>query len=345
MVTIKDVARAAGVSPSTASGALRGSGTVKPQTAKKVLAAAEKLEYRVNVSASALRTGRTGVFSLILPSMSIPYYGEMAEALATELAMCGFGLMVQVTQADPETERQLIGRALGSMTDGLFVDVAGLHLDNVKEIVGDSPAVLFESFGSTNPIDAVNTPTDDALEHVIGYLKDCGYERIGIVGKPGNADGNQALSAGGLLRYTRYRAACRALEEFSLVDDSRSYVCDWGVGAGIAIAHELAAKPFECDVLVCMNDDIALGLIRGFHECGVNVPGDVGVMGFDGIGQGSYSVPSLSTVNVDRRGLAHAAVSMMMRQMSDEPGRSLMPQRVSVGFQLLTRESTRQRIA
>ena len=86
MVTIKDVARAAGVSPSTASGALRGIDSVKPQTVKRVFAATQKLEYKVNVSASALRTGKTGVFSLILPSMSIPYYGEMANALATELA-------------------------------------------------------------------------------------------------------------------------------------------------------------------------------------------------------------------------------------------------------------------
>ena len=345
MVTIKDVARVAGVSPSTASGALRGSGTVKPQTMKKVFAAAEKLEYKVNVSASALRTGKTGVFSLILPSMSIPYYGEMANALATELASQGYGLMVQVTQADPVMERKLIGQALGSMTDGLFVDVAGLHPENVKEIVGNSPAVIFESFGTTNPIDAVNTPSDDALLSVIGYLKDSGYRRIGIVGKPEQKKGGQEQTAGGLLRFTRYRAACRALEEYGLDADSHSYYADWGVGAGIRAGHELASKPLDCDVFLCLNDDNALGLLRGLHECGIKVPEDVGVMGFDGIIQGSYSVPTLSTVDVDLQGMARTAVTMMIRQITEGGSHSVMPQRVSVGFQLLPRESTRSKVS
>ena len=345
IITLKDVAREAGVSPSTASGALRGKGFVKPKTTRRVLAAATRLGYKVNVSASALRTGRTGVFCLILPNLDIPDYACMANALATELSHDGMRLMVEVSQADPALERRLIGQFTGSMADGMFVVVNNISSDEVKVQANNTPTVLFESYGLRNPLDAVNTPNASAMSIAVRHLSDCGYRRIAVVGRPDTPETPDEIITGKLLRCSRYRAALNALHEQGLDEHMISYSTSWGVNDGILIAHVIAEDGIRSDALLCLNDDLALGVIRGLHECGIHVPEDVAVMGFDGIPEGAHVIPSLSTIAIDFAGMARTAVSLMREQMNDHLCPAMLPRRVSVGFQLLIRESTRPQLA
>lgn len=96
------------------------------------------------------------------------------------------------------------------------------------------------------------------------------------------------------------------------------------------------------DALCCMNDELALGVLRGLAECGVHVPDDVAVTGFDGVPTGSYTMPTLSTVAVDFNSMARTAVAMMQDQIERDDADHVesMPRHVIVGFQLLKREST-----
>ena len=97
------------------------------------------------------------------------------------------------------------------------------------------------------------------------------------------------------------------------------------------------------DALCCMNDALALGIIRGLAECGLRVPEDVAVTGFDGIEPGAYSVPTLTTVAVDFTEMARMAISMMLDHVGQQEGQEdsdRTPRRVIVGYHLLEREST-----
>jgi DNA-binding LacI/PurR family transcriptional regulator len=340
MVTLKDVAKEAGVSPSTASGALRGLNFVKPQTVKKVVAAATKLQYTVNESASALRTGRTNTYCLIVPNLAIPYYGLLTDELATELNSRGMKLNIQITRADEDTERQLIKQIAGSTADGLFCIVNSLGINEIKTLVEEFPTVVFESFGTNNPLDAVNTPGDIGMHDAAEHLHARGYQHIGVVGQPPFLTLTDDITVGRAIRLHRYQSAMSALQEFGLSEGSASYSCGWGPADAIGVAHDIAQQGLVCDAFLCMNDDLALGLIRGFDDCGITIPRDAAVIGFDGIDGGSYSVPTLSTISIDFAGMAETSVTMMMRQVEREPGRVVMPQRVAVGHRLVVREST-----
>ena len=101
------------------------------------------------------------------------------------------------------------------------------------------------------------------------------------------------------------------------------------------------AKKGKCkyDGLYCLNDGIALGILRGLADDGVSVPGDVRVIGFDGLSQSMYSVPTLTTVATDFKGMADTALTLLMRRIENLDD-EFFPQTVTVGYKLIEREST-----
>ena len=104
MVTLKDVARKAGVSMSTASAAIRGKDIVKPDTTQRVLEAASTLNYRINLSARALRSGKSDIFTMIVPDLENQYYAKMANAMSNVLTADKKRLVVQVSMYDSQRE-------------------------------------------------------------------------------------------------------------------------------------------------------------------------------------------------------------------------------------------------
>ena len=134
---------------------------------------------------------------------------------------------------------------------------------------------------------------------------------------------------------SRYAYAYQALGAYGLNTANAYIQSDWSVEAGIEVAHKLAASGMQYDALCCMNDELALGVMRGLAECGVNVPDDVAVIGFDGVGCGSYTTPTLSTIAVDFDGMAQTAATMMQQQIEQDATErnNSIPKRIIVGFQ------------
>lgn len=347
MVTLKQVAAEAGVSVSTASAALRGMDIVKPATAKKVHAAAERLNYRTNVSARALRSGHSGIYTLIVPDLDNQFYSRLANSLSYELLEQGRQLIIQVSRYDREAEQRQIRQIDRSACDGLFVCSTHNSGHDILQATGDSyPVIMFDDMSAPVDVhfDSIETPSQAGIHAAIRHLvEDCHRTRVGIVGT--FEEHRQGLSA--TLRQERFESARHALDAYGLDDGHTFIACDWSFEAGVEVAHELAGAgepPF--DALCCMNDELALGVMRGLTECGVNVPGDVAVTGFDGVATGSYTTPTLTTVAVDFTSMAKTA-AMMMQDRNDWQASGLKPspRRVIVGFQLLRRESTLGRTA
>ena len=202
---------------------------------------------------------------------------------------------------------------------------------------------------STDPeacYDSIETPSQTGMYAAIKHLAERERKTIGIVGTLGkSAEAEHSLSV--TLRQTRYAYAYQALGAYGLNTDNAYIQSDWSVEAGIEVAHKLAASGMQYDALCCMNDELALGVMRGLAECGVNVPDDVAVIGFDGVGCGSYTTPTLSTIAVDFDGMAQTATTMMQQQIEQDATErnNSIPKRIIVGFQLLKRESTMGRTA
>lgn len=348
MVTLKDVARKAGVSMSTASAALRGKDIVKPDTTQRVLEAANTLNYRINLSARALRSGKSDIFTMIVPDLENQYYAKMANAMSNVLTADKKRLVVQISMYDSQRELDQIRQIDPSTCDGLFICSTHSSGKDIRSAAGDLPVLMFDDM-STDPeacYDSIETPSQTGMYAAIKHLAERERKTIGIVGTLGkSAEAEHSLSV--TLRQTRYAYAYQALGAYGLNTDNAYIQSDWSVEAGIEVAHKLAASGMQYDALCCMNDELALGVMRGLAECGVNVPDDVAVIGFDGVGCGSYTTPMLSTIAVDFDGMAQTAATMMQQQIEQDATErnNSIPKRIIVGFQLLKRESTMGRTA
>ena len=346
MVTLKEVAQKAGVSPSTASAALRDMDIVKPDTAKRVQDAAQKLNYRTNLSARALRSGHSGIFTLIIPDLDNDYYSKLANSLASELFVKDRKLIIQLSKYNKRKELEQLSQLTSSMCDGVFICSTKNTGKDISEAVHGHPVIMFDDMSgeSDEYFDSIETPSQTGMYTAISHLVECGRKHIGVVGCFDQPQRRPSL--GRTLRQNRYNFALEAIRSYGLRDEDALIEADWTIESGRKTAHDIVRRGLTFDAFCCMNDELALGVIRGLLECGVDVPPDVAVTGFDGINAGTYSTPTLTTLAVDFTGMAQTSINMMEMQIARDCERphDVMPRRVIVGYQLLTRESTMGRI-
>lgn len=340
MPTLKDVASEAKVSLATASLAMRGKPGVTSATAQKVRSAAKRIGYQLNASARSLRSGRSGILVLIVPRLSIPFYNHVAEAVAYEMEKAGMQAMIQQSDLFAEHERETVGRIASTIADGIIYNSTRLDDESITALTDQRPVVMIENFAEPRTLDTVNTPSQEGMNAAVNHLVDVGCSRIGVLGRSPE-DTGRASQLSSISKRTRYDAALAAIAHAGQDLETAAWPdpVSWSIEDGRKAALELARQGLPYDGLVCMNDMMALGVLRGFHEAGVKVPRDVAVIGFDGIQEGAYNTPTLSTIAVDYRGLAQASVSLMMRRL-DQPDDKFMPQSIRVGYELIKREST-----
>ena len=357
--TLRDVAKAAGFSPMTASNALHGKPGVKDSTRAKVLAVAEKLDYRINLTASMLKSGRSNIIHIIV----------------TETTARGLTPFVEQTRYSPDAAKHALANNpfSGQLFDGEIIHASGLNAGvPLSAINHGRPLVLIDACEETPTFDTVNFPNEDGARAAVQHLIECGCHRIAIVGdgySPRTELAHVESSSG-----LRLRGASGALLDAGLpYDESTNFIgygSDSGIEAGHAIAEAMLAVRAQSaddtaescspgttratgstpaiDGIFCINDYAAFGVIRGLADYGIRVPDDVRVIGFDGATAGSYTTPTLSTVQVDLDQLAQFALDMITRRVEQRDqgdGRSdesagMPATRATIGYTLVPREST-----
>ncbi|MBT1181033.1 LacI family DNA-binding transcriptional regulator [Bifidobacterium sp. CP2] len=333
VATLKDVAREAGVSVTTASAALRGGDGVKPATREKVLKAAAVVKYSANASARFLKQGKSDVIAFVVPDLENPYFADLAWAISKEAARHGLQTIVQQTNASVAVERDFLKRVNSPMCDGLILNLHNVPESELRSLIGNHPAVLFEDYSPHPLYDNVALPLEPAFKAAFTYLKQRGYEHAAIVG-------GQRLSAGQFSaegRNTGIELAKKAMTGVGLGVETDIVPCEWTVDGGLKAAAMIAQNDLGYDVLFCMNDLLAFGLMRGFASMGIQVPRDKAVFGFDGVSPASYTSPLLSTIAVDFDGMAKSAVTMLVDRMGGDVSSPV--RRETVGFHLVRGES------
>ena len=392
--TLRDVAKAAGVSPMTASNALHGKPGVKDSTRAKVLAVAEKLDYRINLTASMLKSGRSNIIHIIVNEFDSPFYSKLVESLVTETTERGLTPFVEQTRYSPDAAKHALANNpfSGQLFDGEIIHASGLNAGvPLSAINHGRPLVLIDACEETPTFDTVNFPNEDGARAAVQHLIECGCHRIAIVGdgySPRTELAHVESSSG-----LRLRGASGALLDAGLpYDESTNFIgygsdsflrhqvnlfhlayfhiSDSGIEAGHAIAEAMLEARAQSaddtaesrssdatratgstpaiDGIFCINDYAAFGVIRGLADYGIRVPDDVRVIGFDGATAGSYTTPTLSTVQVDLDQLAQFALDMITRRVEQRDqgdGRSdesagMPATRATIGYTLVPREST-----
>lgn len=330
-VTLHDVARLASVSIKTVSNVINDYPHIRPATREKVEAAIAELGYTPNLTARNLRSGRTGAIALALPDLGLPYFAELAALVIQEAEAAGVVVLVEQTGADRTRELDLLRSPRLKLTDGLIFSPLGMGQEDAAALDVSFPLVLLGERIFDGPADHVTMRNVEAARAATEHLLAQGRRRIAVVGAhEGEVLGSAAL------RLQGYR---EALEAAGIAYDETiiGYTTLWHRANGADSMRELLARGGEFDAVFGLNDTLALGAMRVLQESGRRVPDDVAVVGFDGLDEAAYSIPSLTTVDPGRAWIAKTAVSTLLERIAgavEVPARTLL-----ADYSILERES------
>jgi DNA-binding LacI/PurR family transcriptional regulator len=335
--TMHDVARVAGVSIKTVSNVINDYPHVRPGTRDRVNEAILQLDYRPNLSARGLRSGRTGVIGLAVPSLRENYFAELADAVIRAAEKRGLGVMVEQTSGQREIELRAVSSSRPRFLDGMLFSPVGLGQGDAEALAVDSPLVLLGERIFGGPTDHITMHNTSSSKAAVEHLLEIGRRRIALIGADFRIR-NEASSAN--LRLQGYLSA---LEEAGIEHDESlvrpTPMSQWNRAGGAAATHRMIEEGVEFDAVFTLNDTLGLGVLRALREEGRRIPDDVAVIGFDNIDESKYSVPSMSTVDTGRDEIARIAVDRLIERIN-EKGERRPPETFKPDFRIVRREST-----
>jgi DNA-binding LacI/PurR family transcriptional regulator len=323
-VSMSDVARHAGVSQRTVSNVVNDYVHVSPATRARVQASLDALGYRPNTAARRLRTGRTGTVTLAVPTFQERYFADLAESVIAAARARGTTVLVETTGGRHDIELELLRGGGEVLTDGVIMSAVALRRTDQRST---HPVVLVGDREPGSTIDHVGIKNREAAQAAVTHLLDTGRQRILLLGA------NHGPKRSYQLRRQGYQSA---LKKYDLeLDPSLIVDCDWTTAAAAdAITRTFA--DLRPDGIFAMNDSAALGALRALHRDKIDVPGDVSVIGFDGIVESSLSTPTLSTIAPLLGDIASTALDLLEEQLDENH----VPQHRMAGYELRIRESS-----
>jgi LacI family transcriptional regulator, galactose operon repressor len=329
-VTIREVADAAGVSTATVSRALSGVQTVDPELVERVRQSADRLGYRANRVARALRRQSTQTVGLVVPDITDPFYPAVVRAIERELRRTGLSLLLCDSGNDPEVEAELMRNLFDHQVDGLLISACDRVASRpaIELAASRTPVLQFDQ-RAVAEVPYVGVEQADAMRQVISHLIDEGCRSFGYLGaSPQTAAGQERLD--GFLEHAK-PADPAAADRIELGEVS----VPWGYEAA---GRLLAAGPAP-DAIVCSSDLAAIGALQALRESGLSVPGDVAVTGFDDTVLAVSCDPPLTSVRQPLEELGTQAV----QELTSAIERHLpQPRSVLLKADLVVRESSRR---
>lgn len=301
-VTIKDIAREAGVSYASVSRALSGSRGVSLKTAQRILEVAKRLNYSPNGIARNLVNQRSKTIGLILPDISNPFFADIALAVIHTAEKAGYQTILSNTDWEPRAQERQLQLMREQRVDGVILKPAQDAGNDIGYESLGLPAVLLHSSGS-KVVSCVDTDHEYGGYLITRHLLGCGCRRIAFLG--GLPDSRSNLQ--------RLEGYTRALREEGLTPDA-SLVRHgpFTSESGYVLAEEALKLEAPPDALFCGNDVIALGALQYAQEAGVQVPRELCIAGFDGISYASLAQIRLTTIRQDRQRMGETATHLLL---------------------------------
>ena len=330
-VSLKDVARAAGVSIKTVSNVVNDYPFVSSETRTRVQSVIDELGYRPNLSARRLRSGRSGLIALSVPEIAEPYFAELADAVVTAAEARGFTVLIDKTGGQRGHEQQTAAGIRDNVVDGTIASPLAMTASDVDVLGRTHPLVLLGERLAHVSVDHVAIDSVEAARQATRHLLELGRRTVAVIGT------GPEISNTGRLRVHGYQealadAGLRA--EASLEGDARWYHRP----DGYAAMQGLLERRPDLDAVFCFNDLLAIGALRALREAGRRVPDDVAVVGFDDVEECRYTAPPLTSVAPDKQAIADSAVGLLVRRIEEEG--AVEPQEVFPPFALAVRAST-----
>lgn len=287
---MSDIARRAGVCKATVSRTLNNPSRVSAKTRDKVLGVVEQLGYTPNRLAASLRQGRSRNIAIMLPDITNPYFSPIVRKIEVMALKRGYSCILNDTHDDPKLERAFASMVKTRQVDGIITNSQRIpfDIDPNKDVFEQLPPLVNASeFADVDGIPKVGVNNLAIGREAAKHLIDLGHTRIAAIAGPDTIRSSN-------LREQGYR---EVLSEHGIEVDERlitrgNYSCESGV-EGVRQMMQLRHRP---TAIFCFGDSVAIGAFHALRELGYNVPEDVSVIGVDGIAQGEYCAPPLTTI-------------------------------------------------
>lgn len=312
-VTIRDVARVAEVHPGTVSRALNEEtrALVNPETAERVLRAAEQLGYRPNRIARGLKTSRSHTIGVLIPDITNPLFPPILRGIEDRLDEAGYTSLIVNTDNDPERERIYLEAMRGRQVDGFISATARLDRELLAELAAaGTPLVLVNRSLEDGSVPAVTVDDRRGIALAVEHAVSLGHHRIGHVAGPQN------LSTG----HRRRLGFIDAMRAAGLdpPEESISFGALFTEEEGARACAELLDAVPGVTAILAGNDLMAIGCYDTLEQRRLSCPGDVSVVGFNDMPFIDRLRPALTSVRVPQREIGKVAADLLLEQLSGD---------------------------
>lgn len=319
--TIYDIAKLAGVNPSTVSRALTSPGRLNAKTEAKIRAAAKELNYRANPFARALPTGRTKMIGLMIADITNPMFSNAVRGAEAMAMKYGYTLVIAESQESTIIEASALEK-IQAAVDGLIMVTTRLSDEQIREINSQKPIVLMNRV--VKGVEDVVPQNAPGIEEAIKHLASQGHKHIGFLSGPSNS----------WMSNERWKLLMKSAlsHKMTIVEiGPNSPSIEGGKDAlDRVIASGITA-------VVAYNDLVAIGLMRSAQERGYTIPADLSIIGFDNIFGSDFTSPPLTTIQMPLNEVGARAVEALLKSLGEEIETG---QYETLTTSLVTREST-----
>jgi LacI family transcriptional regulator len=309
-VTIKDIARELGISPSTVSRALKDHPDISTETKKAVNALSEKLNYQPNIVALNLRQKKTNTIGVIIPEIVHFFFSTVISGIEDIAYQAGYNVILAQSNESYQREVTDMKALFNSRVDGMLLSLSRetTNFDHIESIISKGvPIVFFDRMYNSPSSSKVVVDDYAGAKEAVLHMIDQGCKRIAhMVASP-----NLMISA------DRLRGYEDALKERN-IKVSKELILDCPSG-GFEEAKKVATKALELssppDAIFASNDPMAMGVMMAIKEKGLKIPQDVAVVGFSNWFFGELMEPSLTTVDQPGFEMGQEAARMLIKQI------------------------------
>lgn len=310
-VTMKDIAKRAGVSIRTVSRVVNGQGEISEATTARIQAIIDELGYRPNQMARGLVSNRTNSLGYVVTNLLNPFYAEVAEGILDALRTQNYQMLLSSYRNSVREQRHILESLVAQGADGIIVFPMKESVSDILRFADKFRPVVVLNHNLKHPnISVVNNDVYRGGQMVVEYLVKQGHKHIGMI--------NAARSIQHI-REQGFRAAMEAhalpCSDDMLVpgDDDESDI----IGGMRATTRLLSLHP-ELTAIFCYNDLIAIGALQAAQALGRNVPDDLAIIGCDDIFMGEIVSPKLTTVRVNKNQMGRVAVELLLSMLEDK---------------------------
>lgn len=322
------VAQKAGVSTSTVSRVLNNLEVVKSSTRSRVLKAAEELNYHPNLHARSLARGKSRILGIIVSNMENPFFLDIYRTLESDAH--AHGLEVVVANTDYQSQQLLasVQLMIGLRVAGLAVIVSEMEEHLIQTVANSRiPAAFYDVGTPQKNITNIRVDYRRGIKKTVSYLNSLGHRRMAFIG--------HHSTLGPISE--RRKTFLESVQRSSPNAEAKIFTAPDNLDGGRQAARELIDSGFRPTAILCVNDFMAVGVMRELREHGLQVPRDISVTGFDNIKLAEFCSPPLTTVHIPRDHIGHIIFDNTIGDASNghESGREIV-----IDPDLVVRDST-----